>query len=80
MTTVNLAEAKTHLSKLVEHASAGDTICIVRRGKPVAQITAATSPRKPIDLNALRDLTKTMPRQAESARNFIRRTRDEARY
>lgn len=80
MATVNLAEAKAHLSKLVEHAAAGDTICIVRRGKPVAQITAVASPRKPIDLDALRTLTKTMPRQAESARNFVRRIRDEARY
>lgn len=80
MGMVNLAEAKAHLSELVERAAAGDTVCIVRRGKPVAQITAIGSPRKPIDLSTLRALTRTMPRQGEPARKFLRRMRDEERY
>jgi prevent-host-death family protein len=37
---VNLADAKAHLSKLVDWAAAGDTVRITRRGKLVAQITA----------------------------------------
>ncbi len=80
MGTVNLAEAKAHLSELVERAAAGDTVRILRRGKPVAQITAIGSPRKQVDLKALRALTKTMPRQDEPARKFVRRMRDEERY
>src|SRR5207249_9733604 len=55
MRSINLADAKAHLSKLVERAAAGDTVRITRRGKPVAQITAVQTPRKRIDLSALRD-------------------------
>ena len=46
MTRVSLAEAKAQLSKLVERAAAGETVCITRRGKPVAQIIAVDYPRK----------------------------------
>lgn len=77
---VNLAEAKAHLSELVERAAAGETVCILRRGIPVAQITGVQSPRKRIDLNALRALVETMPRQPEPARSFVTRVRDEERY
>jgi prevent-host-death family protein len=80
MTSISLAEAKAHLSELVERAASGESICITRRGKPVAQLTAVSSPRKPIDLKMLRALTDSMPMQSESAGDFIRRMRDEDRY
>jgi len=77
---VNLAEAKAHLSELVEEAAAGNPICIMRRGKPVARIIAAEVARKRIDTAALQGMTDAMPMQRESARDFIRRMRDEERY
>jgi prevent-host-death family protein len=80
MRTINLADAKAHLSKLVDRATAGDTVRITRRGKPVAQITAVQTPRKRIDLSALRAMTDMMPLQRESARDLLRRLRDEDRY
>ena len=80
MRTVSIAEAKAHLSKLVEQAEAGDPVCITRRGKPVAQIIAAERKRKPIDIDALRALTDKMPMQSESAGDFVRRMRDTDRY
>ena len=80
MRIVNLADAKAHLSKLVEWAAAGDTVRITRRGKPVAQITAVQTPRKRIDLSALRALTDMMPVQRESAGVLVRRLRDQDRY
>ena len=80
MKNVNLADAKAHLSELVEEAAAGNPVCITRRGKPVAQIIAADIPRKPIDVPALRAMTDAMPLQSERARDFIRRIRDEGRY
>lgn len=80
MGSVNLAEAKARLSELVERAAAGDTVRILRRGKPVAQITAVKEPRKPVDFKALRALTSAMPRQSQSARTFLRRMRDDNRY
>ncbi len=35
---VNLYEAKTHLSRLVEDAAKGDTIIIAKDGKPMAKL------------------------------------------
>ena len=80
MITVSLADAKAHLSELVERAAAGEAVCITRRGKPVAQITAIDTPRKRIDVALFRAITDTMPVQPETARDFIRRMRDEDRY
>jgi prevent-host-death family protein len=77
---VSLADAKAHLSELVERAAAGEAVCITRRGKVVAQITAVETPRKRIDAAKLRAMTDTMPVQPEGARDFIRRMRDEDRY
>lgn len=39
MTTVNIHEAKTHFSRLVARAAAGETILIARSGVPVATLT-----------------------------------------
>ncbi len=39
MTTVNIHEAKTQLSKLIERAEHGETITIARSGRPVAKLT-----------------------------------------
>jgi prevent-host-death family protein len=80
METVNLADAKTRLSELVERAAAGEVVRITRRGKPVALITPVETPRKPIDITALRTLTDSMPLQKQSAREFVRKMRDKERY
>ena len=40
MTTVNMHAAKTHLSRLVEKAAAGEEIIIAKAGVPVARLTA----------------------------------------
>lgn len=38
MRTVDIHEAKTHLSRLVEDAAAGDEIVIAKAGRPVARL------------------------------------------
>ncbi len=38
MDTVNLYDAKTHLSKLVERAAAGEEITIAKAGRPLARL------------------------------------------
>jgi prevent-host-death family protein len=80
MKTVNLAEAKAHLSELVDSAAAGESVQILRRGKPVALLTPVQAPRKPIDVEMLRRVAAKMPFQTESAGEFIRRMRDSDRY
>ena len=39
MKTVNMHEAKTHLSKLVEQALQGQPFVIAKAGKPLVQVT-----------------------------------------
>lgn len=80
MRQVNLANAKAHLSELVERAAAGETVRITRRGKPVAEITAVKKPRNRIEFSELRALTNAMPMQQELARDLVRRMRDQDRY
>jgi prevent-host-death family protein len=80
MESVSLADAKARLSELVVRVAEGETVQITKRGKPVAQITPIRQPKKPIDVESLRALTSTMPMQEESAGDFIRRMRDDARY
>ncbi len=44
MLTVNIHEAKTHLSRLVEQASAGESFVIAKAGKPLVKVTALNAP------------------------------------
>lgn len=48
MTAVNIYQAKTQLSKLIEQAAGGQDVIIARGGKPVARLTQlqAEAPRK----------------------------------
>ena len=39
MHTVNIHEAKTHLSKLLEEVSKGKEVVIAKAGKPIAKLT-----------------------------------------
>ena len=44
MKTVNIHEAKTQLSKLIEGASKGEAFIIAKAGKPVVKVTALSAP------------------------------------
>ncbi len=46
METVNIHAAKTHLSRLVDQAAAGEEIVIARAGRPVARLVPL-APVKP---------------------------------
>ena len=80
MHAINLADAKAHLSELVDRVQAGDSIDITRRGKPVARLTPVARPRKRIDASLLRSLTAAMPRQTEDAAALVRSMRDSDRF
>jgi prevent-host-death family protein len=47
MTTVNIHEAKTHLSRLIEKAVAGEPFVIAKAGKPLVKVTAIDAPEAP---------------------------------
>lgn len=52
---VNIHEAKTHLSKLLERVENGETIVIARAGKPVAELQPV-KPKVDIVWGGLADL------------------------
>ena len=50
MITVNMHEAKTRLSELVQNVERGDEVVICRNGKPVARLSSAAPARVPRNL------------------------------
>ncbi len=46
MKTVNIHEAKTHLSRLIEDAANGEPFIIAKAGKPLVKVSAVDAPRK----------------------------------
>ena len=53
MVTVNIHEAKTQLSKLVEQAARGEAFVIAKAGKPLVKVSALDSPPTPRRLGFL---------------------------
>jgi prevent-host-death family protein len=47
MVTVNIHEAKTQLSKLVDRAARGESFVIAKAGKPLVKVAALEAPRAP---------------------------------
>lgn len=43
---VNVHEAKTHLSRLLERVAAGEEIILAKAGKPVARLVPIAKPRR----------------------------------
>lgn len=46
MCAVNIHEAKTHLSRLLERVAAGESIVIAKAGRPVARLVPVEAERK----------------------------------
>lgn len=44
MRTINIHEAKTHLSRLVEEAVRGEGFVIAKAGRPMVKVTALEAP------------------------------------
>ena len=53
MKTVNIHEAKTHLSRLVQAAAAGEEIIIAKAGKPLVKLVALAAVQGPRPLGSL---------------------------
>ena len=53
MITVNIHEAKTHLSKLIDQAVKGEWFVIAKAGKPLVKVAALDAPEKPQRLGFL---------------------------
>ena len=54
MVTVNIHEAKTQLSKLVDRAAKGEPFVIAKAGKPLVKVVALDAPKAPRRLGFLK--------------------------
>ena len=79
MGAYSIAEAKAHLSALIEQVERGEAVTLTKRGKPIARIVSLIEPaHKPkIDLERLRAFRATMPKSKMSSAAMIRKMRDE---
>lgn len=61
MESVNIYEAKTRLSQLVDKAAAGEDVIVSRSGKPLVRITALAPPKRRIKFGVLKGKIKIAP-------------------
>jgi prevent-host-death family protein len=54
MQTINIHEAKTHLSRLLEQVAVGEEIVIAKAGKPIARLVPLEAPPKKRQLGLLK--------------------------
>ncbi len=53
MPIVNIHDAKTHLSRLIDQAAQGEPVIIAKSGKPLVKLTALDAPAAPRRLGFL---------------------------
>ena len=58
METVNIYDAKTRLSQLVDKVVAGEDVVVSRNGKPLVRITRLDSDKRPIRFGVLKGKVK----------------------
>jgi len=85
MGVIRIDEIRDQIEELVSRAEAGETILIEKDGKTVARIEGVDRVDGErlggtFDWEELKRFTDSQPLQEESAGDFIRRMRDEARY
>ncbi|MCK9387294.1 MAG: type II toxin-antitoxin system prevent-host-death family antitoxin [Sulfuritalea sp.] len=76
MRTVSVAEAKAHLSELLNVVEAGEEIVITRHGRAVARVSPPEKPKQPIPLKRLAALREAVPAWTESSANRVGQLRD----
>jgi prevent-host-death family protein len=77
MVTVNLVQAKAHLSELLDKVEAGEEVIITRHGRAVAHIHSVSRAKHPLMLDDLAAFRATMPRLRRPAAELLREARDE---
>lgn len=78
MNSYGVAEAKAHLSDILERVEAGERVTLTRRGTPIAVIGPAHAgePEGEIDWNALDAFRESLPMSSIPAVKVVRAMRD----
>ena len=75
MSTISVADAKAHLSELLDRVEAGEEVVITRRGKAIARLSSVVLAREP--LVSLADLRSSLPRVTKRSADVVCKLRDE---
>ncbi|HEY0311348.1 MAG TPA: type II toxin-antitoxin system Phd/YefM family antitoxin [Allosphingosinicella sp.] len=76
MDSYSVADAKARFSEVIGKAEAGEAVEITRRGEAVVKVTAIEKTPRKVDVERLKRLTDSLPRQEKSAAELIREMRD----
>lgn len=66
MTTVNMHQAKTHLSRLVQQALEGTPVVIAKSGTPLVRLTPVNSSRGPSRIGFMKGQIGSVPDDFDS--------------
>jgi prevent-host-death family protein len=81
MSTHSVADAKSHLSELIDNALRGDEVIITRHGTPVVEIRAVMKQARVMTGEAMEwlDANRVIPQRppTQNAAELIRQMRDE---
>lgn len=77
MNTVNLANAKAHLSELLDGLDSGGPFVITRHDRPVAQVSAVVAPKRA--LRSLAEFRAGLPGWHGASADRLRALRDAQR-
>lgn len=61
MEAVNIYDAKTRLSQLVDKAAGGEDVVVSRNGKPLVRITQLVEPKRAVRFGLLKGRVKVAP-------------------
>ena len=81
MSVYSIAQAKDHLSKLIDEALAGEEVTITRHGTPVVEVRPARPVAEgrwsPELIDEIAARAKSLPSLGEDAADIVRRMRNE---
>jgi antitoxin (DNA-binding transcriptional repressor) of toxin-antitoxin stability system len=72
MISINIQEAKTHLSRYARRVKAGETIILCERNKPFAEIRPIAATKKKVRLGLFQGLIRVPDNFNESMAEFER--------
>lgn len=72
MKIVNIQEAKTHLSRLLEEAAAGEEIVIAKAGRPFVRLVACLPERTPRVLGGWEGRVRVAPDFDQTPESVLR--------
>ncbi|MDH5297919.1 MAG: type II toxin-antitoxin system prevent-host-death family antitoxin [Desulfobulbaceae bacterium] len=77
MIEVNVKEARSNLSTLLDRVAHGEEVVVLRHGKKIARLTPLPSENR---LPSLKELRSSLPAAGDTLSNAVVRNREEERY